>query len=247
MTNAPPSIDPADEGTLLGVFKLVLSKFLANTDDCLPAIVKGYDRASNRATVQPLIQKVSTINQTFSRAPVASVPVFQIGGGNVALLFNINPGDLGWIKATDRDISLFMQNFAENGPNTDRMHSFEDAVFFPDNMRGYTINAEDEENCVLQTLDGTQRISIWPDRIKMTSGSSAITIQDTQITIDTDLVTFTGDINGTGARGVGLGEAAFAGILRGATDVIGGPNNISLSTHVHVNSGGTGDSGEPKP
>ena len=64
-------------------------------------------------------------------AQVASVPVFQISMGGFAINFPCNPGDLGWLKANDRDISMFKQTGQQAQPNTQRKHSFEDANLHP--------------------------------------------------------------------------------------------------------------------
>ncbi|OWK36891.1 hypothetical protein [Fimbriiglobus ruber] len=44
---APPSRNPADNDTLTGLLKLVLTKALQNTADMLPARVIAYDRTTN--------------------------------------------------------------------------------------------------------------------------------------------------------------------------------------------------------
>lgn len=166
---APPSRAPSNDDTLVGMFRTVLGKFVQNLDDCLPARVIAYDRTSNRATVQPLIQMVTTEGERVSRAQVASVPVFQIGAGGWVLHFPIKPGDIGWIKATDRDMSLFLQRLAEGPPNTKRMHSFEDGVFFPAVLSGHVIAAEDSDHPVFQSLDGSTRVALWPEFAKVTA------------------------------------------------------------------------------
>ena len=51
-TNAPPSRDPANDDSLTGTFKLILSKFKQNLDDMLPCIVISHDRATNRVQVR---------------------------------------------------------------------------------------------------------------------------------------------------------------------------------------------------
>ncbi len=95
--------------------------------------------------------------------------------------FPLQAGDLGWIKANDRDISLFLQHLRNSAPNTARLHSFEDSMFFPDSMfRSVTIDPEDADNVVLQSLDGTQRVSIWPDKVKITA--TAIELVSTTLT-----------------------------------------------------------------
>jgi hypothetical protein len=146
-------------------------------------ILANFDRATNRANVKPLIRLIKTNGTVQSRAAVANIPVLQMGGGNFMLNFNLNPGDLGFIKASDRDMSLFLQSFNESPPNTYRKHSFEDSIFIPAPMHNMTINAEDESHVVLSTLDGTQRVAIWANQVKITS--------DTKVVIDAPLTEFT--------------------------------------------------------
>src|SRR4051812_35962375 len=116
--NAPPSRNPADNDTMAGTFRLVLDKFLQRTDDMLPGKVIAYDAATNLAQVQPLIIMVTTNNQQVKRAQIASVPVYQMGAGGLVLRFPVKTGDLGWIKANDRDISLFKRIKDFVSPNT---------------------------------------------------------------------------------------------------------------------------------
>lgn len=174
MTN-PLSNNPANIGTLDGLFRFRLSKFLMDIDDMLPAVVVAYNRTKNRAQVQPLISMVTTRGTVLKRAQLVSIPVWQDGGGGALLSFNLNAGDLGWIKSNDRDISLFKQTFQQSIPNTKRKHSFSDAIFLPDNMTGYTIAPEDNGNAVFQTNDGTVKIALWPTKIKMLAPNTVIT------------------------------------------------------------------------
>lgn len=261
-TNAPPSRDPADLGDLAGMVRQVLGKFLQGVDDCLPARVLAYDRATNRAQVQPIIAMLDTNDRIVPRAAVASVPVLVMGAGGFVLSFPVKPGDLGWIKANDRDISLFLQAYAEAAPNTLRKHSFEDAVFIPDAMRGYTIAGEDADAVVLQSLDGSARVSLSADRVKVK--------HPTEVVVEAPLATFTGNVQVDGALNVtgqitgeaGLAVATFiswaAGLATGSTggdlaipgdvtatgDVVGA--GISLSTHVHSGvTTGAGNTGGP--
>lgn len=231
-----PSANPANYDSMVGMMKEVLDHFLQETDDMLPAIVMSYDRDKKVAQVQPLIMRVTASGSPISRAPVAAVPVVQMGAGGFVLDFNLKKGDFGYIKANDRDISLFRQSFTESKPNTYRKHTFQDAVFFPAPMTGYAIEAGEEEACVLRTLDGTQRVVIMADGIKVYS--------DTVITLDAPLVTITGDLVGTGTRATGT--ASFNGIIHSSVDVTGGTEPISLVHHIHSGvQSGSGDTGPP--
>jgi hypothetical protein len=206
---ASPSKDPANDGTMAGVLSSVLNKFTQNTDDMLPAKIIAYDRKLNLATVQPLIAMLDTNSNKISRAVISRVPVLQIGGGGFMLNFNLKSGDLGWIKANDRDISLFVQSLSESRPNTLRKKSFEDAIFIPSIMRNYTIAGEDETHAVIQSLDGSVRISLWSDKVKITAPNGLL--------VD-------GDIESTG-------EIRAAGTVSSQIDVIGGGKSGVNHTH----------------
>ena len=161
--NAKPSKDPADQGSLAGTLRSVFKKLLQGIDDCLPATVIAYDRVNNTATVQPQVMMVSTDGEKVTRAQLASIPVFCYGGGGFMLNFPLKAGDTGWIKANDRDISLFMQKQGEAHPNTARLHSFSDGVFFPDILRKYIIDADDDGCAVFQADTGINKVSLHPD------------------------------------------------------------------------------------
>lgn len=250
---SPPSRNQALDDTLAGAFKLFKEKLLQNMDDMLPAKVIAYDRTTNRAQVQPLIVMVNTSNEQIVRAQIASVPVFQIGGGGFVMSFPIVPGDLGWIKANDRDISLFKAAYAQSAPNTQRKHNFSDAVFIPDSfMRDVVINGEDDGNLVIQSIDGTVRIAIWGDKVKITAPA---------VLIDTPTTTCTGDLivdgNITGHTDLTIdGESTLTGdVLAEGDTTIGHDlnvthsatiNSIPFGTHRHTGvQTGVGNTGGP--
>lgn len=232
--HSTPSRDPANDDSLLGMARQILDKFLNNIDDMLPARVVSYDRVKNRATVVPMVKLLTTDNRQVGRAQVASVPVMQFGGDGVALSFNLKAGDLGWIKANDRDISLITQGYKDSAPNTLRKHSFQDAVFIPDVMRGLTINAEDQAHAVLQTLDGSVRVAIWPDRVKITKGAMYAEVGPANITLS----------NGSSGLVISPSGATAQGHFSFPDGVsIGG---IEFGTHKHTNvQPGGGTSGGP--
>ena len=180
-----PSRNPADDGPMAGVLKVVARKNAENTDGQLPAIVIDYDRTLNTATVLPLIDRVQTNGEVMPRAQLASVPVLALGGGGFCITFPLQPGDFGWIEASDRDISLFLQLMAEAAPNTFRIHSFDDARFIPDTFHQYTYSESDAFNMVIQSLDGLTKISLGPDGIGISSAASvSITAPAATITAD---------------------------------------------------------------
>lgn len=209
MNNNNPSIDPADNGSLSGMMQFVFKKLMqGQVSNRLPASVIAYDRATNRAQVQILIMIKTTDGSLVSRQQVASVPVLILGGGGFIISAPLVTGDLGWLCACDRDISLFLQSYLESPPNTARMFSFSDGVFVPDKMTGYTIGGEDANNLVIQNLDGTVKISL---------GEDSITISAPTIELDGDL-TASGSIS-FGAGAEITGDLAVIGNITATGDI----------------------------
>jgi hypothetical protein len=169
--NAPPSHDPANSGSLAGCLRETFAKMLQGVDGMLPAKVLSYNRATNIATVQPMIQLVTTSGAKVTRASIASVPVLALGAGGFVITYPVKSGDLGWIEASDRDISLFMQaaQGGETPPNTLRKHSFSDGRFIPDVFSHYTLaaGASAGADMVIQSTDGAVSITLTPESIKI--------------------------------------------------------------------------------
>lgn len=165
-----PSKDPADTKSLGGGFKAIFRKLLENTDGQLPAIVISYNRTKNIAKVMPLIQRLDTAGKPIDRATIASVPVLALGGGGYFINFPLQIGDKGWIEASDRDISLFMQSGQKKSkPNTFDIHDFSSGRFIPDVFKKYTIAGDDSGAMVLGTLDGSQKIAIDNTGVRITA------------------------------------------------------------------------------
>lgn len=186
-----PSKPPAIDGNLSAAFAFIFRKLLEQTDGQLPAKVISYNRTSNRAQVQPLISIISTSGQRIGRAPVAAVPVLALGGGNFFVNFPLGPGDTGWIEASDRDISLFLQSAQQSPPNDTRIHSFESGRFVPDVFDKYTFTP-DAGALVISSLDGSTRLVMSAGKI-------------TLIAADIEIQSTTLNINNSGAMTVNTG------------------------------------------
>jgi hypothetical protein len=152
---SPFSSNPANNDSLSGLLRLALRKWTQYLDNQLPAQVVAYNRPTNRAQVQPFILAVTTNGVQITRAQIASVPVRMWGAGGVVVSCCPAPGDLGWLHANDRDISLFKQSGENAAPNTKRQHSFEDAIFEPDPITDVTIASGHGGDFVIQAKDGS--------------------------------------------------------------------------------------------
>lgn len=225
-----PNIDASHDGRMHGAMKGVLRNFLMGVDDMLPAVVLAYDDAHNRATVRPLVMMGDTDGRKISRAAVSGIPTLRLGGGGFFLRFPIKAGDFGWIKACDRDISLILQSSGgEDWPNTERLHSFSDALFIPDTVKDWVIDPADASALVIQSTDGSTKISI---------DDGVVTISGAAVNVDSAAITLTGDVTIAGDVSV-TGDVATIGALTN--------NGVSVgSTHTHSGvTTGSGNSGPP--
>ena len=166
----PPSIpskNPADDGSLGAMLKAAMDKYMKSVDGMLPAVVVSYNRTTNRATVAPAINMLMTNGEQLVRSKLANIAVLAIGGGDFCLTFPLKPGDTGWIEASDRDVSAWLQGGGKRRaqPNTHRTHSFSDGRFIPDKLADYTLPPEAEGGVCLQHKSGSCAIIITDSKI----------------------------------------------------------------------------------
>lgn len=180
-----PNSSQASNGSLAGKMTDTLTKWLrGEVDDMLPATVVSYDDVTNRAVIRPLVMIGTTSGAKVPRAQVPNIPVYRFGGGGFFMRHPIKPGDFGWIKANDRDISLIMQ--AAGGmewPNTERLHSFSDAMFFPDTVKDWIIDGANTDASVWQSLDGQICISLHADKVEITAAENVLTVSTSLISL----------------------------------------------------------------
>lgn len=199
MSGAHQNVDVSDYGSLAGFARQVLEGFLRNeVSSFLPAIVVSYDRARNRAIVAPAIKIVTTDKRQIDRPLLIDVPVFCYGGAGFLVTVPLKKGAKGWIKACDRDISLYLQKGSAAAPNTAQMFSFDSSLFYPDVVDGFT--ALDDESLFIQNTAGTEFIQL---------GLDGITVKAAAITLD-GAVHITGAVT-TGSTINAAGDVNIAG------------------------------------
>jgi len=158
----PPSIDPSQRDSIFGTIQFIVDKMvMQEIDKMMPCRVIAVDRTKNRVSVQITVSMTNTARQNVIRAQVANIPIYSPSAGGFVINFPVAAGNFGWIKATDTDISLFLQTLQQSPPNTGIMHSFSSAVFYPDNMnQGVTIAGGDASNLVIQNNSGSVKVSL---------------------------------------------------------------------------------------
>lgn len=176
------SHDLGNRDNLPGLLNGIIKKFIqGQVDNCLPAIVVSFDQENNRVEVQPLIKVLLSNGDVKQRGTLVNIPVFNNGNQKMSLRFNLSKGDLGWIKSSDRDISLFKQSLSEEKPNTLRQHDFSDSVFYPDAMRGMLFTAD----AIMSNEAGTIKTEWFSNSIVHTAPT---------VTLDSDTAECTGSL-----------------------------------------------------
>ncbi|OCJ20271.1 Gp138 family membrane-puncturing spike protein [Serratia sp. 14-2641] len=217
------SSDPASRESLPGVIEFAFKKMLQGIDGQLPAVVISYDREAGRATVRPLISRLTTDGQPVERATIASVPVLALGGGDFVITFPLKAGDKGWIEASDRDISLFMQSNEKSRPNTLRMHEFSDGRFVPDMFADYTLPAEHENEMIIQHKNGETLLGVKDDQIRLVVGTTSITLDKVGVSFSAGGQSLVFNADGMKHDGKNVGaDHEHSGVQRGS-DNTGGP------------------------
>lgn len=230
MESQEANFNAANEQSLSGIMAEVLKNFGLSLENCIPAIVKSYDRSTNIVTVQPAINLTLT-NGEFMERDSISLPVFNYGGNGIVINFPLAAGNTGWIVASDRDSALFRQGLTVANANTNRQHQYSFGFFIPDKIKGATISESDDGLMVIQTLDGTTKIALGDGIIKILS-SADVTVDCANLTITSPNVKINGELSVTGQ-------------ISSNTDVLSA--GISGKSHTHGGvQGGSGNTGAPQ-
>ena len=199
-----------------------------NVDDMLPATVVSYNAATNRAVVKPLSVMVDSVGKQIEREPIGDIPVYRYGGGGFLVTLPVQPGDFGWLKASDRDIT---HNLTTTGtqarPQTGRTHSFSDGMFYPDTAANVPGASGSEMS--MRSVSGGSKLDIGSSNIGLTSSTMAATIPTT---------TWDGDITMPPGRSISSGGSSFgsSGISLGGGASAGGTTILPGGIQI----GGTG-------
>jgi len=217
-----PSYNPADINSESGQQDFLFDKFAGRIEKIAPAQIVSYDRQKNRAEVQILNQSITSEGGKISRKVLNDIPALMLYGGGYVLSFPIKEGDIGWICAADRNISIFKQTLKMFAPATYEKHKYKDSFFVPNYINGFTYTTDDENAVLLTSTDGLTKISIKDGQTTITSAN---------ITLNGNLT-----VNGT---------VATSSTITAVGEITG--NGIQLSTHVHGGvQTGSGKTGAPQ-
>lgn len=211
-----PSYNPADIQSRAGLLEFFGNKLKSTIQKVTPARIVSYDRVTNRAVVQILALNITSTGEKLEAKSIPNIPVLILSGGGFKLSFPVAANQLGWLIASDVDISTFKSQQDTFTPASYRQHQYEDAFFIPASITGVTA-AEGEEAAVILTSD---------------DGASKITLQNGQAVI-------------TASSTVINGNLTVNGSITAIGDVVGANISLSTHTHGGVEPG-AGNTGAPQ-
>lgn len=117
--------------TLDAVIQKGIDSALADMHVAMPAVIETYDPVTQKASLQPLVQRTFE-DGTVQRWPVVNnVPIQFPRGGGFAMTFPIKPGDKALLVFSDRSLDEWLSSGAEIEPKDPRKHDESDAFAIP--------------------------------------------------------------------------------------------------------------------
>jgi len=243
--------------TLKQVIDKALKYSQSNINTALPCKVIEFDKDTQLAKVQILIERVKTEGDEVEGVAIPEiegVPVVQPFSGKIAITMPIEKDDTGLLVFNQRNIDTFVVEGTQAMPHDNRMHDYQDCVL----IMGFThqkrvISDYDDDGMAIRSEDNVTHIQLKQDgTININSGSTTVEIKkDGDVTINTGKIALTGDLEMTGnlkvtgnivATGsVSSTTLTTTGAITGASVVVAGDvtaGTTSLKTHTHL-SGGT--------
>lgn len=204
---AEPSYNPAEVNSLSGLLDFTQKKILMNIEKVAPAQIISYDREKNRAVVQILNYSITSSGENIQRKPLYDIPVFCFGGGDFVLSFPIKENDIGFVIASDGDISVFKKLLKIFAPATYQKHKYKDGVFYPLILNGFTLSNDDKDAVILSSVDGKTKISLKDGEANIEAVNININATKTTLTTETIIngsLTVNGDINSSGTATISV-------------------------------------------
>lgn len=123
-----------------------------------PGIVRQYDAATRRATIQPGLLVSLTDGRDIRRPPLLDVPVLHPAGGGLLLHIPLEAGDPVLIVFSERGITAWKEALEESRADTVGIHSERDAMCIPG--FGPAGSATIRPGLSLQSTDGSVAIQV---------------------------------------------------------------------------------------
>lgn len=204
-------------------FDCVVDRCKERINVMLPCCIEKYDRSKHIADLRILFNWKMADGSVVDGCVLYDITIRRLLAGGFLIDFPIAVGDTGWIFACDRDAYDSKVESKPRLPPTPYCNSFASGFWIPDQWGSDTklgISGVDSNRLVIQSKDGTQKISV---------GTSDIHITATTLNVTGNVV-----INGNTQMN---GTLNTSGLITAQSDIQnGGSGGITLATHVHTSS-----------
>lgn len=178
---------------LTGVLKAAMNNRLAELNTSMPAKIVSYDFKTQKAQVQPTINRKYKDGRIERFPVINNVPVIFPRSGGASLTFPVKSGDGVLLVFANRSLDNWLFNGGQVNQDDNRMHDLNDAIaipgLFPFSEKSKAKNNED----VLLTYSGAEIEIKSSGQVNVKSPLKLeITAPDT--VIDSETVRITGDL-----------------------------------------------------
>ena len=209
-------------GDLETSLRVAIGSALLQTWTALPGIVQSFNPAKCTAVVQPAIEGTtrdgSGVLAQVSLPVLTDVPVIFPGAGGVTLTLPLAEGDEVELRFQSRCIDQWFSAGGVQRAGSNRKHDLSDAVAYPG----------------LRSLPRVlTNISTTVAQLRSDHGSTFVSLDPAGKAVEI-----------AAAGGIKLvGPVTVTGPIMASGDI--SSNGTTLETHIHSNTGGSGDSGPP--
>lgn len=124
----------SDNGSDVARLAMMIRTALSGTRTAIPVKVIACTNSGGVAPigtvdVRPLVSAIDGNGQVWDHETVYSAPYERMQGGDVAIILDPAPGDIGIAVACDRDISGVKSSGAAAAPGSNRRHDLSDMVY----------------------------------------------------------------------------------------------------------------------
>lgn len=194
------------EPTLADLLRIFRTEIFSNLNCHHVGYIDSFDASKQMANVHiAYSRKVEEDTSTHERADypmLLDVPVIVLGGGSGSLRFPIAPGDTCILLCNDKDLDNFMTGGKGNLLNTDRRHSFSDAVALV-GLRSLVDVLSNYSTDRTELVHDETKLSL-KDKIKLENAATSL------YSVLTDVMTILNTISA--AVAVNPGNASFPGL-----------------------------------
>ncbi len=228
--------NPNDSSSDFNVISFIVRQMIARLDTMklvqVKAVHGGAGAIDKAGTVDvlPLVKQIDGNGNTRPHGIVNGIPWSRIQGGKNAVICDPEVDDIGYVVASDRDISTVKSALKQSNPGSYRRYNIADGVYV-----GGCLNVAPEQYLVF-TADGVRLVDKSGNSVAMSSTGIVITPKSGQPVKVSGSLIVTGNLQ---LGGLIEGEAGgtYSFDIKTSGEVYrgwGGGDQIGLGTHKHT-------------